>query len=170
MSGPPPSSSHRNMPPVSFTPHPVARDSPAWAPLQVPHDRTRPFTDYARWRLKVSDGGRHIWHFLPTDEEVAAWPQNTVDKYWLGLETVSMSSGTEFACQVSDLFARGFLHCQKRRRHTRRLGMDMNSTNTCSQKMDTGRESMADPCSSSLVSLLEAIFPTWVSLCKSDSR
>ncbi|TEB29090.1 lanosterol synthase [Coprinellus micaceus] len=66
---------------------PSSHHSPAWAPLQVPHDRNRPFTDYTRWRLKVSDGGRHIWHFLRTDEEVAAWPQNMVDKYWLGLET-----------------------------------------------------------------------------------
>ncbi|KAJ3517017.1 hypothetical protein NMY22_g14066 [Coprinellus aureogranulatus] len=75
------------MPPVSFTPHPVARDSPAWSPLQIPHKPELPFTDYTRWRLKVSDGGRHIWHYLRTDEELAAWPQNTVDKYWLGLDT-----------------------------------------------------------------------------------
>ncbi|RXW23912.1 hypothetical protein EST38_g1956 [Candolleomyces aberdarensis] len=72
---------------MSYTPTaiPVSRESPAWSPLEVPHSSNEPFTDYTKWRLKVSDGGRHIWHYLKTDEEVAAWPQNTVDKYWLGL-------------------------------------------------------------------------------------
>ncbi|KAJ2919534.1 hypothetical protein MD484_g877, partial [Candolleomyces efflorescens] len=69
------------------TPIPVSRESPAWSPLDIPYSSNEPFTDYTRWRLKVSDGGRHIWHYLKTDDEVAAWPQNTVDKYWLGLGT-----------------------------------------------------------------------------------
>jgi len=51
-----------------------------------------PFTDYSRWRLLVSDGGRHTWHYLKTDEECKAWPQNEIDKYWLGLETVCSCS------------------------------------------------------------------------------
>jgi len=51
-----------------------------------------PFTDYSRWRLLVSDGGRHTWHYLKTDEECKAWPQNEIDKYWLGLETVCLCS------------------------------------------------------------------------------
>ncbi|KAF5320081.1 hypothetical protein D9611_010283 [Ephemerocybe angulata] len=72
---------------MSFTPHPTARDSPAWAQLEIPHSASEPFTDYSHWRLRVSDGGRQIWHFLKTEEEVAAWPQNMVDKYWLGLDT-----------------------------------------------------------------------------------
>ncbi|KDQ13559.1 hypothetical protein BOTBODRAFT_160506 [Botryobasidium botryosum FD-172 SS1] len=60
----------------------------AWAPLDdIPANASAPFTDYAKWRLEVSDGGRHIWHYLCTDEEYERWPQNTVDKYWLGLPT-----------------------------------------------------------------------------------
>ncbi|KAJ3576453.1 hypothetical protein NP233_g413 [Leucocoprinus birnbaumii] len=47
----------------------------------------KPFTDYPRWRLVVNDGGRHTWRYLKTDEECKAWPQNEVDKYWLGLDT-----------------------------------------------------------------------------------
>ncbi|WFD01481.1 lanosterol synthase [Malassezia obtusa] len=43
-------------------------------------------TDLTRWRLRVSDGGRHVWHYL-SEEEAKSWPQTTVDKYWLGLET-----------------------------------------------------------------------------------
>lgn len=46
-------------------------------------------TDYSRWRLKADDNGRHIWHYLNSDDECAAWPQSTYDKYWLGLNTVS---------------------------------------------------------------------------------
>lgn len=35
----------------------------------------------------MNDGGRHTWHYLNTDKELAQWPQNYVDKFWLGLET-----------------------------------------------------------------------------------
>ncbi|CEH17304.1 lanosterol synthase [Ceraceosorus bombacis] len=42
-------------------------------------------TDYSRWRLEV-DHGRHVWHYLRTDEECARWPQSDEDKYWLGLD------------------------------------------------------------------------------------
>lgn len=61
------------------------------APFVIPDSGEKPFTDYTRWRLKADDGGRHIWHYLETDEEVQKWPQSTVDKYWLGLPTVSAS-------------------------------------------------------------------------------
>ncbi|KAF8998542.1 terpenoid cyclases/protein prenyltransferase alpha-alpha toroid [Cyathus striatus] len=47
----------------------------------------RLLTDYSRWRLLVTDGGRHTWHYLTADEQCAEWPQNTVDKFWLGLDT-----------------------------------------------------------------------------------
>jgi hypothetical protein len=59
-----------------------------WTPLDVPNDGLKPFTDYSRWRLRVSDGGRHTWHYLQTDEEMKRWPQTALDKYWLGLPTV----------------------------------------------------------------------------------
>ncbi|KAJ1034980.1 hypothetical protein NDA18_000585 [Ustilago nuda] len=44
-------------------------------------------SDYSRWRLRVSDGGRHVWHYLRDDAECKAWPQSIQDKYWLGLPT-----------------------------------------------------------------------------------
>jgi len=59
-----------------------------WAPLEIPVDADKPFTDYSRWRLLVNDGGRHTWHYLHTDEELERWPQNDVDRYWLGLGLV----------------------------------------------------------------------------------
>ncbi|KAF9054597.1 terpenoid cyclases/protein prenyltransferase alpha-alpha toroid [Panaeolus papilionaceus] len=58
-----------------------------WGPLQVPNDYSKPFTDYSRWRLLVNDGGRHTWHYMKTDEEMQSWPQNEVDRFWLGLKT-----------------------------------------------------------------------------------
>lgn len=45
-------------------------------------------TDLGRWRLRVSDVGRHVWHYL-SEEEAEAWPQTLLDKYWLGLPMVS---------------------------------------------------------------------------------
>ncbi|KAJ7880320.1 terpenoid cyclases/protein prenyltransferase alpha-alpha toroid [Mycena olivaceomarginata] len=49
-------------------------------------DHRKPFTDYSKWRLLVSESGRHTWHYLKTDEECEKWPQNSVDKFWLGLD------------------------------------------------------------------------------------
>ncbi|KAH8731824.1 lanosterol synthase [Phaeosphaeriaceae sp. PMI808] len=43
-------------------------------------------TDHTRWRLK-NDHGCQTWHYLKSDEEVKAWPQNTADKYFLGMDT-----------------------------------------------------------------------------------
>ncbi|KIY52935.1 terpene synthase [Fistulina hepatica ATCC 64428] len=54
--------------------------------IELPQSGKTPFTDYSRWRLLVSDGGRHTWHYLATDEECEKWPQNDVDKFWLGLD------------------------------------------------------------------------------------
>ncbi|CAE6489359.1 unnamed protein product [Rhizoctonia solani] len=54
--------------------------------LDVPLDPKQPFTDYTRWRLHCSEGGRQIWHYLK-DSELSSWPQTTGDKYWLGLPT-----------------------------------------------------------------------------------
>lgn len=42
-------------------------------------------TDLARWRLRVSDGGRHVWHYL-SEAEARDWPQTREDRYWLGLD------------------------------------------------------------------------------------
>ncbi|KAE9408701.1 terpene synthase [Gymnopus androsaceus JB14] len=56
-------------------------------PISVPESSDAPFTDYSRWRLLSSENGRHTWHYLKSDKEVEEWPQNTVDKFWLGLPT-----------------------------------------------------------------------------------
>ncbi|KAJ3855089.1 terpenoid cyclases/protein prenyltransferase alpha-alpha toroid [Lentinula lateritia] len=56
-------------------------------PICVPESCKAPFTVYSRWRLLVNDNGRHTWHYLKTDEEIQEWPQNTVDKFWIGLPT-----------------------------------------------------------------------------------
>ncbi|KAF9462942.1 terpenoid cyclases/protein prenyltransferase alpha-alpha toroid [Collybia nuda] len=58
-----------------------------YEPLNIGHSASEPFTDYSRWRLLVNDGGRHTWHYLRTDEECAKWPQNSIDKFWLGMKT-----------------------------------------------------------------------------------
>ena len=46
-------------------------------------------TDITRWRLR-SDGGRHTWHYLQSDDELKQWPMTTADKYFLGLDTVGI--------------------------------------------------------------------------------
>jgi len=58
-----------------------------WEPFDIAPTGDQSFTDYSRWRLLVNDGGRHTWHYLRTEEELAKWPQNVVDKFWLGLNT-----------------------------------------------------------------------------------
>ena len=42
-----------------------------YSKLTLPDTGEHPFTDYTRWRLLSNDGGRHTWHYLRTDEEVA---------------------------------------------------------------------------------------------------
>ena len=48
----------------------------------------------------MTEDGGHIWRYLKTDEEYSAWPQNYVDKYWLGLPLVFFQA--LFSCLVSD--------------------------------------------------------------------
>lgn len=62
-----------------------AQVSALWPRLDIPESGSKPFTDYSRWRLLVNDGGRHTWHYLQTDGECEKWPQNDVDKYWIGI-------------------------------------------------------------------------------------
>ena len=49
-----------------------------------------PKTDHTRWRLRNNDG-RQTWHYLESDEELKAWPMSAADKYYLGMDTVSIS-------------------------------------------------------------------------------
>lgn len=73
---------------VSYSTSFLTRSFIMFAAERVPKDADDR-TDFSRWRLKADDNGRHVWHYLRTDEECAAWPQTTYDKYWLGLDTVS---------------------------------------------------------------------------------
>ena len=52
-------------------------------------ERNATRTDYSRWRL-LDERGRQTWQYLEDDEDVAEWPQSTVDKYFLGLPIVCM--------------------------------------------------------------------------------
>ncbi|KAG9037495.1 Lanosterol synthase (Oxidosqualene--lanosterol cyclase) [Tulasnella sp. JGI-2019a] len=55
------------------------------ARLDIPTDPSQTFTDYTRWRLKTDDAGNHTWHYLCDEDQLTVWPQNKVDKYWIGL-------------------------------------------------------------------------------------
>ncbi|EIW59845.1 lanosterol synthase [Trametes versicolor FP-101664 SS1] len=57
----------------------------AYAPLDLPASGKLPFTDYSRWRLRISDDGDHTWHYLHNEDEAADWAQTDCDKYWLGI-------------------------------------------------------------------------------------
>ncbi|KAG7093758.1 hypothetical protein E1B28_007407 [Marasmius oreades] len=71
--------------------------------LQLPCRPVEPVTDYSRWRLRSSEGGRHTWHYLKDVEECANWPQTALDKYWLGLPVdlpESPPAGNAFAAAM----------------------------------------------------------------------
>ena len=46
-------------------------------------------TDHTRWRLR-DDRGRQTWHYLQSDEDLKQWPMTVADKYFLGMDTVSI--------------------------------------------------------------------------------
>ena len=101
-------------------------------------DTTR--TDIHGWRLFVSEDshGQHKWVYLPADDpRRASWPQSTVDKYWLGLETVrcaSLSVGQ--GCADTERRAQKSFHMQRIRKRRRAMGLSF--TSRFSLPMDTG--------------------------------
>ena len=117
-----------------------------YSPLDIPESGEQPFTDYSRWRLRVNDGGRHTWHYLRTDEEDEKWPQNKVDKYWLGLPLVC--APVPFAVSTHCV-GRTSLLFRKRTTPLRLPGTGTNFTNIFSQKTDIGPASMVVQCSCS---------------------
>ena len=82
----PPILDESGIPPILLLPH------TSFPPEQSSMSSTDiPRTDITGWRLLVSEDshGQHKWVYLPADDPRRAdWPQSTVDKYWLGLETV----------------------------------------------------------------------------------
>lgn len=58
------------------------------SPQSIEEVTFKPFTDFNRWRLVVTDNGRHNWKYL-SEDEAKLHPQTIEDKYWLGLKTVS---------------------------------------------------------------------------------
>ncbi len=111
--------------------------------MNVPLTGKRPFTDYSRWRLVVNDGGRHTWKCLRSHEEAQNWPQGELDKFWLGLDTVSTFYTTFDAWTEQYRVCRT---CPNQKTHLTRLGMDTNSIRTCKLTMGIGLENMEDPC------------------------
>jgi len=51
-------------------------------------------TDLAGWRLQIGEDshGQQKWVYLPEGPARDAWPQNKVDRYWIGLNIVNLSS------------------------------------------------------------------------------
>lgn len=124
-----------------------AQVSALWPQLDVPESGNKPFTDYSRWRLLVNDGGRHTWHYLQTDEECEKWPQNDVDKYWIGIPLVSMLSKFWLANALRPQPNRTCPTSLSPRMRWMLLAMGIHSTSTFSLMMDTGRVSTVAPCS-----------------------
>jgi hypothetical protein len=117
--------------------------------IDFPFSSSEPFTDYSRWRLLVNDGGRHTWHYLKSDKECAEWPQNDVDKYWLGIPLVSVFEYlTKFS--IHNFFSTSPT-CPKPKVQCQLLVTDTLSTNISSHTMDTGPVNMVAPCFSYLV-------------------
>lgn len=96
--------------------------------LKIQVSASEPFTDYSRWRLLVSDVGRHTWHYLKSDEECEKWPQNTCDKFWLGLPVVRSSS------QVIDVIPKSGYRICPSYRDLKRPGM-LPGTDTLSTRI-----------------------------------
>jgi hypothetical protein len=115
--------------------------------LEVPASGKEHFTDYRRWRLLVNDGGRHTWHYLRTDEECDRWPQNSVDKYWLGLPLVRYRSIVyHWLLFIHVNIFRTSLFFRQLKTRCPQRGMGMSSTKTSSQTMVTGQANMAAQC------------------------
>ena len=116
-----------------------------WAPLDIPTEAGKPFTDYSRWRLLVNDGGRHTWHYLHHEDELESWPQNDVDRYWLGLGLVGLGflSGSQLTYHLFRTYPITF----QLARLSKLRGTVMNFTSICNRMTVTGQASTVDRCS-----------------------
>jgi hypothetical protein len=82
----------------------------SFSQLDIPHSGAQPFTDYSRWRLVVDEDGRHTFTFLKTDEECKKWPQTVLDKYWLGLPTVTLLASGSRTHLIFSIESSGVAH------------------------------------------------------------
>ena len=82
-----PSSSSTSSPPSASSNPTATLLNPASIKGTPQHSlaQSLPKTDYSLWRLKVSQGGRHVWHYL-SPKQAKDWPQSKEDQYWLGLD------------------------------------------------------------------------------------
>lgn len=113
--------------------------------LDIPESPTKPFTDYDNWRLRVSDLGRHTWHYLKTEEERREWPQTICDKFWLGKQVVGdlvHASNLSTLTYSSRIYQ--FYHPRQRPWKQRRMAIP--STKTYNPMMATGQEHTVAPC------------------------
>lgn len=141
-----------------------------YPPINITKSPKEPFTDYSRWRLLVNDGGRHTWHYLKTDEECEKWPQNTVDKYWLGLQTVLSPVFLRVYCMLIWSWLRACLTFLRPKMPLKLQTTGTRFTETSSHTTAIGRESMEDPCFSFLASSLVHMSRTWTLKRKNASR
>lgn len=126
-----------------------------WEPIDTVPTCAQPFTDYSRWRLLVSDGGRHTWHYLRTDAELADWPQNAVDKFWLGLDTarIYFKNFQSLFMPNQVIFNRLYQIYRHRRMLCMQLVTGISSSRICSLMMDIGPANMEARC---------FFFPAWL--------
>lgn len=140
--------------------------------VDIPESGEIPFTDYSLWRLEADDGGRHVWRYL-SEEEASKWPQSTVEKYWLGLPTVSrgfyspkwhhaygLAHGLEISRTCQNLLLQKIPFLQRAK--------DSISTRICNLLMVTGQENMAGLCSYFPDLSSDRMSPEWISLKLSD--
>jgi hypothetical protein len=131
-------------------------------------DHRKPFTDYSKWRLLVSESGRHTWHYLKTDEECEKWPQNSVDKFWLGLDLVR--SRIHHGLCFNESIFRIILPSLLQKTPSLRQKMAIPFTKLSSRMTATGPESTAALCFSYPDLSLAPTYRAWASRWKRDRK
>ena len=125
-----------------------------WDSIDIAPTGDQPFTDYSRWRLLVNDGGRHTWHYLRTEEELVDWPQNVIDRFWLGLDTARIRKTSFTSYDTNRLsFDRVYQSYRQRRMLWMQPVMGISSSGICSPMMGIGLGNMEARC---------FFFPVWL--------
>lgn len=102
-------------------------------------------TDIRRWRL-ADDRGRHTWHYMSTDEGAKSWPQNTIDRYHLGLELVRTVANDRVAVDADRARDRICPACHELIPLWHLPSMQCRFSPICSSHQETGLVNMVAPC------------------------
>lgn len=102
-------------------------------------------TDLRRWRL-ADDRGRQTWHYMSTDEGAKSWPQNTIDKYHLGLEVVRTIASDRVALDADRARDRICQACHELLHLWHLPSMPYPFSPTCSCHQETGLANMVGQC------------------------